>query len=153
MIKRIKDIYEAYRLSKYYQSIKECPMYNWICVSEEEDLKYLSKTGNICKRAIKVYNNLQDQIVDKYGINQDFMEILRNKMKIEMLYADVILNKDRSLLTKIEILEIKNEELEAKITKGDIYELVMAIEKNLGFKLDVRAISIDEFFKYTKILK
>jgi hypothetical protein len=128
-------------------------MYNWICVSEEEDLKYLSKTGNICKRAIKVYNNLQDQIVDKYGINQDFMEILRNKMKIEMLYADVILNKDRSLLTKIEILEIKNEELEAKITKGDIYELVMAIEKNLGFKLDVRAISIDEFFKYTKILK
>lgn len=153
IIEKLKKKYEEWRLSKYYLSIKDCPMYNWIRLYEEQDLKYLIKTGRICKRAEIAYNRLQDQVIDNFGVNEDFLKIIRNKIKIELYYAKQIATGDRSTQAFIDILEIQNNDLASKQTRGDIYELVIAVEKIMGFKINPKKISIYDFYKYTNELK
>lgn len=127
-------------------------MYNWISIYEENNLSYLSKTGKVCKRVSKVYERLQDEIMDNFGINEDYLKILKNKIKIELYYAEQIRTKNRSNQAFIDILEIQNEELQTKKTKGDIHESVIMIEQYMGFKFDVKKITVYEFYKYSQML-
>lgn len=127
-------------------------MYNWISIYEENDLKHLSKNGKICKRVTGVYERLQDQLMDSFGVNEDYLKILRNKIKIELHYAEQIRTKNRSNQAFIDILEIQNEELQSKKSKGDIYESVIMIEQMMGFKFDVKKISVYDFYKYSQML-
>jgi len=151
-MKEIKQLYNEWRLSKYYQSIRECPMYNWVMMYEENNLRYLSKTGKVCKRINIVYEVLQDQMIDEFGINEDLLKIIKNKIKIEILYADQIETGDKSTGWKIEFLELDNQELMSKQTKTDFYLQTFEIQKHLPYKIDTKTMSIFEYYKNMKII-
>ncbi len=138
------------QLEKYYTSIKEMPMYNWISIFEYMDLKFLLKSGEPCEHAPHVYQLLQDQLVDAFGISDDFLTILRNKLKIESYLADQILTGNKSNQIFIEMLEIDNGELRAAESKSDLYDSIIPIEKYMGFKLDPKTITVYEFHNYSK---
>lgn len=127
-------------------------MYNWISLYEHSDLKFLSKTGKLCKRVEKVYESLQDEVIDTFGVNEDFLKILKNKIKIELMYAEQIETGDRSNQIFIDILEIENSELQGKQTKADLYGSIITIEKVMGFRLDPKKISVFDFYKYSKVI-
>ena len=69
-----------------------------------------------------------------------------------MLYADQIETGDRSTGWKIEMLELDNAELSNKQTKTDLFESIIAIEKNMGFKIDPKKLTVFEFYKYSKTI-
>ena len=152
MIKWLKSKYEAFRLQKYYLSIKELPMYNWITLSEENDIKQLSKTGTVCKRVQQVYEKLQDEIIDTFGVNQDFIKIKNKKKQIELLYCEQIRTGDLSTGWKIEMLELDIEDLQNRQIKSDLYESIIAIEKHLGFKINPKELTVFQFYKYSKTI-
>jgi hypothetical protein len=152
MFKKLRQVYEDWRLSKYYLSIKDVPMYNWITLYENEDFTQLSKTGKICKRVTKVYEKLQDEIIDNFGINEDFLKVLKNKIRIELLYADQIESGNKSNQWKIEMLEIDNEMLSNQKTKADLYDSIIAIEKYLGVSKDPKQLTVYQFYKYSQTI-
>lgn len=127
-------------------------MYNWISLTEENDFSFLSKTKKICKRASKVYEKLHDQLINEFGVNEDFLRILKNKIKIELYYCSQIETGDKSNQIFIDILEIQNNDLISKQTKTDLYESIIAIEKIMGFKVDVKKISVFDFYKYSRTI-
>lgn len=135
-------------LNKYYNSIREIPMYSWINIYEESNLKHISKTGKVCKRAESVYYKMIDELVDNFGVSEDYLRLQSNKVKIEFYYADQIQSGDYSNQVFIEILEIDNQELETQNTKSDLFDSVISIEKNMGFKMDYKTMTVYEFHKY-----
>ena len=148
MIKWLKNKYENYQLSKYYLSIKTMPMYNWVTLFENKDISQISKTGRICKRLNKVCEKLQDEVIETFGINEDFLQIIKNKIKIEILYADQIETGDRSTGWKIEFLELDNKLLEGKQTKHDFFGNIMLINQHI--KVDFKTITIYEYYSLSK---
>jgi len=152
MFKRLKQVYDNWMLSKYYLSIKDVPMYNWITLYENEDFTQLSKTGKICKRVTNVYEKLQDEIIDNFWINEDFLKVLKNKIRIELLYADQIETGNKSNQWKIEMLEIDNDMLSNQKTKSDLYESIIAIEKYLGVSKDPKQLTVYQFYKYSQTI-
>jgi hypothetical protein len=124
------------------------PMYNWLNIYEQHNLTYLSKTRKLCKRAEGVYYRMVDELVDEFGVSEDYLRLQSNKVKIEMYYNDQIHTGDYSNQPFIEILEIDNQELESENSKSDLFDSVISIEKNLGFKLDYKTMTVYEFHKY-----
>ena len=149
---KIKQRYERYKLSKYYKGIRDCPMYNWVMLYEETDFSYLSKTGKICKRAASVYEKFQDQLIDTFGINEDLLKIIKNKIKIEILYAEQIETGDKSTGWKIEFLELDNLELQNKQTKTDFYQQTFEIQKHVPYQIDLKTITIFQYYTQKKII-
>lgn len=137
-------------LEKYYTSIKEMPMYNWISIFEFLDLSFLLKEkGELCEHAEYVYKKLQDELVDHFGISEDFLRILQNKSRIESYYADQIITGRKTNQVFIEILEIENEQIDSKKTKSDIFSSIIPIEKYMGFRFDPKVITVFEFHSYS----
>lgn len=129
-------------------------MINWVNVYEKKDFKYLLKRGNkVDRMAVKVYEAMEDELVDKHGVGDVFLKILKNKIKISLMKADQVLTGDKSSEIKIKILEAKIEELEIDFKEVNIYDTIISIEKALGFKLDLQKITVSEFYKYANFVK
>ncbi|MGR3221315.1 MAG: hypothetical protein ACUZ8H_16080 [Candidatus Anammoxibacter sp.] len=126
-------------------------MYRWINIFEYMDLSFISKTGKLCKRANSVYERLQNQLIDKFGISEDFLQILKNKIKIEEYYYDQIRTGNRSNQVFIEMLEIDNSDLETEAKKVDLYDIIMTIgEFYPTISTSPKTITMYEFHKYTE---
>lgn len=152
MVSKIKKLYENWKLSKYYKSIKVVPMLNWIELYESNDISQISKTGKVCSYAGKAYERLQDELIDTFGVNEDFLKIFNNKKRIELLYAHQMETGDRSNGWKIQMLELDNQELANKKTKMDLFESIIAIEKHMGFKINPKELTVFQFYKYSKTI-
>jgi hypothetical protein len=127
-------------------------MHNWIMLYEERNYKHLLKSGNLCKRAEKVYELLQDQIVDNFGANEDLLKLLRIETQIELLYAEQVETGDRSNQIFIDIKTIEIDELSKGQNKTDFYTQVFDMQKHLSYRVDVKEISIFDYYKNMKII-
>lgn len=151
-IKYLKAKYEAKKMAKYYLSIKELPMQNWMRFYEGNDPKHLLKHGKVCKRAGKVYEGLQAELIDEFGISPVFKTIIENNIKIALLKAEIALKGDRTRQIFIDKLLQKNEELETQSPKSDLAENIIAIEKHMGFRIDLKTLTVYDFYKYSKFV-
>lgn len=152
MVYKIKQLYENWRLSKYYNGIREMPMYNWVMLYEDKDFTQLSKSGKICKRVAIVYEKIQDQLVDAFGVNEDLLMVLNNKIRIEILYAEQIETGDKSNQIFIDILEIETIELQSQQTKTDFYQQTFEIQKHVPYRIDLKTITMFDYYTQMRII-
>jgi hypothetical protein len=143
--------YENIYLSKYYSSIKELPMVNWIELHNTSDLSKLSRTGKICKRAISVYEKLRDEVIDTFGASPEYLKLHRAQIELELLQCELLHTGDRSLQFHIE-MEERNVVLMLKPQeKQDIYQAFVWIKKQ-GINISEDQVSVFWFFKYMDFL-
>lgn len=116
------------------------------------DASFLSRTGKICKRVQKVYKDLEAQLVDNFGISEDYLKIIQNKIQIELYYGIQIQTNDRSNQMFIDILEIDNRELSNRNGKSDLMQTLISIERHVGYKLNPKELSVYEFYNYIKFV-
>ena len=131
------------------------PMYRWINIFEYMDLSFIlkSNTGKMCHRAPEVYQKLQDELIDKFGISDDYLQILQNKIKIEQYYYDQIETGRTSNQLLIEVLKIENQELESNSSKADLFEGIHAIGKYFpNILIDPKTISVFDFHNYANVI-
>lgn len=146
------NLREKRYLRKYYLTIKELPLSNWIDFYETENPKHLSRTGKVCKRVTQVFDGLQSQLIDTFGISPNYKTILEHKIRISILKSEIALKGDRTRQIFIDKLNQKITELEAGNQKIDLIEGIIAIEKQMKFKLDTKIITVFEFYKYSKFV-
>lgn len=135
--------------AKYFETIDEMPIILWDKLCNENDLKYLLKSGELDDRAVSIYENIYDQIIKNFGISEKYKQILRLQIKIESLWHDVLVNGNKWKELQANIEEDNLDKLlKLKVDKIDIYESLFSIEKNLNFSIDYDKISIRKYYNY-----
>lgn len=107
----------------------------------------------MCHRAPEVYQKLQDELITKFGISDDYLQILHNKIKIEQYYYDQIETGRTSNQLLIEVLKIENQELESGTSKTDLFEGIHAIGQFFpNVPIDPKTITVYDFHNYANVI-
>jgi hypothetical protein len=124
------------------------PIYNYLKVVEN-DMQFMIAKRGIFGNVEKSFENIQRQLVERFGISENYAEMLELRREICELKCEVAITGDRFQNTWINIKEAELEQLN-KIKGSTTDELKVILEIWLGFKLNLQQISVAEWFTYLK---
>ncbi len=128
------------------------PAINWIELHDTGDLKLLSKTGKICKRAENVFDSLRDQIIDTFGASPEYLKLHRAKIELELLECEKLWTRDKTLQFHIDMAQRDIEGmLKIPVKKNDIYQAFVWIKKQ-GININEDQVTVFWFYKYMNFL-
>lgn len=138
----------------YWIDIKEMPMYNWMRLCDENDMRWINRNGKEGKLSNKALDIIQAQIIDNFGISQEYKTALSIELKIEQLYNEMILKGKKTNQAFIEVEQIKLDELRKTQNNRDttFTELCQVIEKRQGYRINPKDITVYEFYSYVQSL-
>tara|TARA_R110001632_G_scaffold215405_1_gene342531 strand:- start:630 stop:1034 length:405 start_codon:yes stop_codon:yes gene_type:complete len=128
-----------------YKSIDTLPIYNYNKIIE---------TGDFEKYGV---NNVDDwQIIEReffeqIGYSEKYFEILRIKTDIVMTKANYYKSNNNALKTLIEIKKAKLMQTIGEQVGGDFDLMIAQISKFMGFRIDIKKVSVKEFYSYIKL--
>jgi len=135
----------------YFNSIEELPIWNWWQIAETGNLIYLHKNSDYTKvdySLVGLWNHLQNEYLDTFGITPEFEHIIKLKKKWIIKKADYLLTKERFKLTELDIIEAEiNETMNDKITVNKD-ETVIMLETKLNRELNPKKISVKKYYNY-----
>jgi hypothetical protein len=139
-----------------YKSIDELPIYNFDMIRKTNDFRYLYKTNDIEK--IKKDESLEKQweiifneYINEFGLSENY--------KIHLMFLQDAINHYNNAYNKgqtheitfAKIAELKAEELMKQGENKTLGELSALIAKKMGFRINIKEISVREFYNYIKI--
>lgn len=135
-----------------YTDIEEMPIYNWFKVHSTGDLAHLlvkkRKTTNAEQPKLEEkWKLLYDQYIALFGFSKDYLELLEKRSEIALLMIEKAETGDRNINTFINFEKQKLELMEKKSSGGsNFYEIKTFVEKKMGFQIDIRRMSVVEFY-------
>ena len=136
----------------YFNSIDELPIWNWWRIAESGNLIYLHK-GNYDKEdytyeAYLLWNKLQNEYLDEFGITDEFRQILELKKKWISKKTEFLLTGERFKLTEIDMIEAEMSETSSIKTANKKEDSIIILERKLGFPLDDKILSVKKYYNY-----
>jgi len=136
----------------YFNSIDELPIWNWWRIAESGNLIYLHK-GNYDKedytyKAYLLWNKLQNEYLDEFGITEEFRQILELKKKWISKKTEFLLTGERFKLTEIDMIEAEISETSSTKTANKKEDSIIILERKLGFPLDDKILSVKKYYNY-----
>jgi len=129
------------------------PQVKWDNIFEKNSFEpLLRKPGKLCKRVDDVYKKIADELIDEFGISENYRKIFNKENEIELLYIEILQTGDRSRLALIQMLKYDIEKLKDKHKKADTFKTVLYFEGE-GIKRDYETITIYEYNKIAGILQ
>ena len=139
---------------KYWANIEDMPIYDWFKWHEEKDNTYLSKTRKIGSLVNYFGDKIMTQFIERFGFSESFIKTLEKEKELVLLQARRALTDDRSLNAFIKICELEIEALKKETTeRADFYEIKGMLEHEIGFQINIKKISVAEYYTYFKALK
>ena len=136
--------------TQYYNNIDTMPIYNYLQVVEHGNYKALQLKRGIFKgNFIEAFENLQRQLVARFGIAEAYNEILEKRREIVILEADLAITGDRFNNTLINIAKAELEQLQNK-KSSTVDEIKDYLENYKKFHLNLHQITVAEWFSYVK---
>jgi phenylalanine-4-hydroxylase len=130
------------------------PIYNWFKWHEEKDNSYLSKTRKIGSLVNYFGDKIMTQFIERFGFSETFIKALEKEKELVLLQARMAITEDRSLSAFIKICQIEIEALRAETQdRSDFYEIKGVLEHEMGFQIDIKKVSVAEYYTYFKALK
>lgn len=132
-------------------------MYVWDKIHKTNELKYLFK-GKVNlennDNLVSLWSSIYNEYLDEFGINDNYLEILKIKREIALKQAEYLLKSDRIMLTYIALEREKLKDLVKPSEKpSDYRKNIIDIEKIQGVKITPLEITALEYFTYLKNLK
>ena len=142
-------------MAKYYNSIVDLPVWNWWQLHEKSDYTFilLDKKNKVCEFAKKAVDNLQEDFINHFGIDPKYREQLKLRCDIELAWIKQAITGDKSSYL---LIKVKEQKLKAMFTgekESSYFTAVVALEKFLGRKIDVRKESTFDIYNYLNELK
>jgi hypothetical protein len=123
------------------------PTFNYLKVVDEDNITFLIRKKGLFGNHEKAFENIQRQLVDRFGLSESFIEIIELQKEIIALKCELAISGDKFNNTFIRIHEEElKQKLEQKSLKSN--ELKILIEKWIGFKLNLHELSVSEWFSY-----
>lgn len=134
--------------TKFYNSIDIMPIHNYLKVVDG-NMQFLIVKRGIFGDVNKAFEEIQSQLVERFGISENYAEMLELRREICELKCEVAITGNRFQNTFIRIKEAELEQLD-KIKGSTNEEIKIILEKWLGFKLNLHEITVSEWFSYLK---
>lgn len=135
-----------------YSDIDEMPVFNWFKIHATGDFSYmLIRKRGISEKEAKIlskkFNLIYDQYISMFGFNEEFLSTLEKRRKIALLMIKKATTGDRTLNTLIKVHQAElNSMEEQKPAKSNFYEIKSFVEKQMGFQINIRTMSVAEFY-------
>ncbi len=143
---------------KAYDSIEDLPVLIWDKINESKDVSLLllnkpKITKRIKAELVLVWEKIYNEFISEFGFPESVKDQMRLRLKIARMKLEFAKTLDESLITFIELAEIELAEMTPKETKSNIYKVKSAIEDKKGFRLNLKEISVKEFYNYVNELR
>jgi len=144
-----------------YKTIAELPIWNFWEVVEKNELRYLLKlkdyeqlpecTEEQLHELYELWSELDYQYFEYFGIEDKYLNRLKLEKSIIMLEIDVALGKNTLSIVRLRqqkrVLAELNESSEEGLKPLD---MLINVEKFMGFHLKPEQISVKKFYSYVK---
>ena len=134
---------------KFYKSIDELPLYNWIKINEGE-LNYLlidPKQKESEKKLNEAYEVIYDDFLKEFGVGKKQKEVFNEMKKLALLECDLVIKGDEFTKTKIEIQRAKLEQLKKGANRGMTTDKTLIyLSKWLGYKINAKETTVKEYY-------
>lgn len=135
-------------LFRYYTDLGYLPVYIWWEMLKKKDYSLLLKWGYYAPNGEKVWERLQNDFIDEFGIDDNFQKILKAQIEIEEYKNNMVLTGDTSDQIFVDILEIELNKLIGVKKTGTHRGVTIAMEKYLGFRLNPKTVSTRDYYHY-----
>jgi hypothetical protein len=136
---------------KYYLTIDELPLWNWIKIMDGE-IHFIRKKildGNEIADSI-VFDELFDQYIAEFGLSKLHDKMLKAQKKRAMLELDFVITGNRFKLTEIDMqIQRINEMLKNAGSGMTIEQSLIHISKWMNSWINAKTITTREFFILT----
>ena len=153
-------------LPPHYDSIDTFPILSWERLHQKKDMVHLLiKPVKLTKaqkiELSKVWTAIYNEYIRVFGFEDNYKSILEKQaQKLRLQYKYIISGEKTGVRDKtiLNFIRHKDKEIEAlknmnKGSKGDVFTAKMAIEKKMGYQLNLHRMSVREFYTYLKELK
>jgi hypothetical protein len=130
-------------------TIKDLPAINWIDLHNTGDYTKLSRTGKICKRVRIVFDKIRDEVIDTFGVSEEFLRIHRANINIELLECELLHTGDNTLKFHIQMEKKILSDFLKPLTgsKNDLFDAMVWIKKQ-QISFNENEVSTFWFLKY-----
>jgi len=136
--------------TQYFNNIDTMPIYNYLQVAEKGNKSALiSKWGLLKSNFVIAFEEIQRQIVNRFGISESYMEVLDLRKEIAILQLEMAITDDKFNKTWINIKESELKQLQQR-KSSTTDEIKDYLEKYKGFHLSLHTITVAEWFSYVK---
>jgi len=136
--------------TQFYNNIDTMPIYNYLQVAEKGNKSALiSKWGLFKSNFVIAFEEIQRQIVNRFGISESYMEVLDLRKEIAILQLEMAITDDKFNKTWINIKETELKQLQQR-KSSTTDEIKDYLEKYKGFHLSLHTITVAEWFSYVK---
>lgn len=147
-----------YFFQEIYDSL-DAPVFVWEKIHQSDwDLSWLlvkrvPVNERLNKKLEKAWEKMYDEFITEFGFSDSFKSMLSKKIEIAKLKMRLAMTDDRSYETEIEIAELELSDLVKESSGANFGEAKIAIEKHLGFQLNMKKTSIREYYGYLNELR
>lgn len=147
----------------YYSSTSELPMFNWNQINKTHDWRYLIKDSNkihlkqkVVFKDIKdapedIWNTIWIEYIDKHGLNEKLTQWFGIMKEVCRLRNEVYLYGNTHFRPLYRAKEIDAHDLMNELQGGTMEEATALLSKNMGYRVDLKEVPVDEYMAYVKI--
>jgi hypothetical protein len=138
-----------------YKSLDELPIYNWDKCVRSGELKYLLLDPNLkCDvDLLELFMKFHQDYLDIFGANEEserYLSLLKQKIHhIEQIILGVKFHKNYLKIVDFEIEAIEKKKGDSQ----DLFDICAILSKFMGFQLDVKKVTVIDYYKYIKLLE
>lgn len=128
----------------YWNDIEKMPIWNYNKVQETGDLAYMmvDDSGKLDKKKAKdCWDDVRQQIVDRYGLDFELLDYYENIKRITTLKADLLITGERFLKNEIRLIEAQIKDFESG-EGANFNKVYMSIGRYLGYRFDPKKESV-----------
>lgn len=130
-------------------------MWNWQKVQKTGNFKYLSRLpfglSDYTNKSKDIWVKCFDSFIQLVGLGEDYNRLLELKKQYLLAKCDWLNTEDTRAKMKAKFLAIDIQDTNSSIndkTKGNENDTTITIEKELGIKLNLKKISVKEYYDY-----
>lgn len=137
---------------KYLNNITKVFLQNWWNIQDTGNFIYLVKDSDHegedhSDEAIAAYQILNDQIIEKYGVSNTFMKILKKKKRYLVLMNDGLAKGDKHIQWKAELIEKEIDHMINQETDSRREDSLVIIHKFIGGNMpNPNEMTVDQFY-------
>lgn len=131
-------------------------MWNWSKVQETNNYKWLSLDStyeDFSIESMMIFNSIFAEYIAEFGIGEEYTKLLMKKRDLLIARSEYLISDNLDHKMKMKFLQIDLDDLNDSMKDKEHTseaESTIVLEQNLGVKLNLREITVKEYYNYVR---